>query len=130
MAKYKNIEIVYDNIRFQSQKEGQRYLFLKAKQKEGVISDLKLQPRFELLPTMYKEAVKQLKTKSKVVQVCVEKKMSYNGDFSYIKDGALVVEDVKGGKATQTDVFKIKKKLMYYFHKIEIKIVTSATDNI
>lgn len=130
MAKYNNTEVVYDGIHFQSTKEGQRYLFLKSKVKEGVISELKLQPRYELIPAMYREVVKQLKTNTKIVKVCVEKRMSYNADFSYTKEGVTIVEDVKGGKATQTDVFKIKKKLMYYFHKIEIKIVTSATDRI
>ena len=41
----------------------------------------------------------------------------YVADFVYIREGNLVVEDVKGFK---TDVYKIKKRLMKAIHNIDI----------
>ena len=49
------------------------------------------------------------------------REVTYRADFSYIEKGVYVVEDVKGGEATKTPVYKLKKALMRYFHGIEIK---------
>lgn len=43
--------------------------------------------------------------------------------FDSKKDEQTIVEDVKPSANFQTDVYKIKKKLMAYMHKIEIKEV-------
>lgn len=48
---------------------------------------------------------------------------SYYADFVYDKDGETIVEDVKASKYFQTDVYKIKRKLMLYIHGIKIKEV-------
>nr|DAL18325.1 MAG TPA_asm: Endonuclease [Caudoviricetes sp.] len=48
-------------------------------------------------------------------------KFTYLADFVYEKGSQTIVEDVKGMK---TDVYKIKRKLMLYFHGIKIKEVT------
>lgn len=48
-------------------------------------------------------------------------KITYLADFVYEKGSQTIVEDVKGMK---TDVYKIKRKLMLYFHGIQIKEVT------
>lgn len=51
-------------------------------------------------------------------------KITYLADFVYEKGSQTIVEDVKGMK---TDVYKIKRKLMLYFHGIQIKEVTKET---
>ena len=109
MSKYGNKRIEIDGIRFASQKEGYRYVELKYLQRLGVISDLRLQVKFELIPKMKSE-------KGKVIQP-----LTYIADFVYTENGKQIVEDVKGYK---TQVYEIKKKLMRYFHGIEIKEVT------
>lgn len=55
----------------------------------------------------------------------LEKECSYYADFDYYtSDGSHVVEDVKGYKgSTAYTVFKIKKKLMLYFHNIQVREV-------
>ncbi len=55
----------------------------------------------------------------------LKKEYSYYADFDYYTaDGEHVVEDVKGYKGSTTyTVFKIKKKLMLYFHNIQVREV-------
>lgn len=95
--KYKNVSIMYDKYKFDSKKEGERYLFLKDLLKRGKIKDLKLQPSF-LLQDGFKYNGKKIQS------------IKYIGDFSYIEvlTKENVVEDVKGMK---TNIYRLKKKL-------------------
>lgn len=87
-------------IKFKSRKEAQRYDELMLMLKAGQIHELKLQPQFTL---------QEAYTTPEGVRV---RAIRYVADFSYNTGNGLVVEDVKGGKATQTRVYKLKKKLM------------------
>ena len=80
-----------DGITFASRAEMLRYLELKMLQRAGKIKNLKLQPRFLLIP------------KTEHERACF-----YVADFQYEKDGSVIVEDVKGYR---TNVYKIKRKL-------------------
>lgn len=104
--KYKNQKVVVDNIRFDSLKESNRYFELKTLERLGVISDLKLQVPFLLIPTIKNSDGKVL-----------EKAVYYKADFVYKKSNKTVVEDVKGIK---TKEYILKRKLMLYIHKIKI----------
>ena len=107
MSKYKNKKVVYKDMKFDSKKEYLRYLVLEDMQRKKEISGLQVQVPFVLVPPFQLNNIKY-------------KGIRYIADFMYKKDGKIVVEDVKGMK---TDVYKIKKKLMAYMHKIEIKEV-------
>ena len=48
----------------------------------------------------------------------VIREIRYIADFVYTENGKTVVEDAKGYK---TKEYELKKKLMKYFHNIEIK---------
>lgn len=111
------------NIRFASQKEARRYDELMLMLKAGKIRDLKLQPQFTLQEAYTTPGGKRIRA------------IRYNADFSYEcmrpywyeysdkcpEDGwYLVVEDVKGGKATQTAIYKMKKKMLMEKHGIEV----------
>ena len=95
--KYNAKKVVYNGITFDSKREYERYLLLLDDMRSGYIKDLDVHPKFEL----YVED--QL--------IC-----SYKPDFVYtdIRNKTLkcVVEDVKGGKATQTSTWRLKWKLM------------------
>lgn len=104
--KYGNRKIEKDGMVFDSLKEYYRYLDLSLLQKAGEISDLRTQVKFELLPSQRKDG--------KVV----ERAVHYIADFTYIENGKLVVEDTKGFR---TRDYIIKKKLMLFLHKIQIK---------
>lgn len=108
--KYKNKKVIVDGIKFDSTREARRYRELKLLEKAGMIKDLELQPKFELIPT--------IKTDKETLR-----KVSYYADFKYIdtQTGKEIVEDVKGFK---TDVYKLKKKmLLYKYQDINFKEV-------
>jgi hypothetical protein len=87
--------------KYASRGEANRALQLRIMERQGLISDLREQVKYELLP---KQAG--------------ERSASYIADFVYIQNGQTVVEDYKGVK---TDVYILKRKMMLYFHGIKIK---------
>ena len=95
---------------------------LKLLQQGGIISDLRLQVPFELIPAIYEDEVVQLKTKTKIKKRCVQRATNYIADFVYVKNGRTIVEDVKGSSKVLTKEFELKRKLMRYVHGIEIYI--------
>lgn len=107
-SKYGNTKTELNGIKFDSIRERNRYIQLHAMEKSGLISELKLQPAYKL--------------KAKIVSKGFPngRELTYRADFSYIENGVLVVEDVKG---VETDVFKIKRALVKFFHDIDVKIV-------
>ena len=120
--KYRNKRVERNGRVFDSLKEYRRYCLLNALLKCGAISDLKLQVPFELIPAIYEDVVVQLKTKTKIEKKCVQRAVKYIADFVYMKDGEMIVEDVKGSSDILTPEFKLKMKLMRYRHGIQIKI--------
>lgn len=131
-GKYNNTKVEIDGIKYDSKKESQRNVYLELMQKQGLISDLKRQVVFELIPTIYEDKVVHLKTKDKIVKRVVQKAVTYKADFTYIKDGQLVVEDVKASAsyAALDKTFILKEKMMRYFHGIVIKRVYKANADI
>jgi len=109
-SKYKAKKTEVDGIKFDSQKEANRYLELLAFQKAGFIQDLHRQVRFELQPS-YKKNGKTIRA------------ISYVADFAYYDTfrGQKILEDTKGYR---TDVYKLKKKIFeYVYPDFEIKEV-------
>ena len=113
MSKYHSKKTEVDGILFDSKREAQRYQQLKLMVKAGVICDLKMQVKYELVPAQYIDGK------------IVERAVTYTSDFeyyllkkqSYGDVGQHIVEDVKG---MRTEVYKIKKKLMLYKYGIRI----------
>ena len=107
---------------FDSKSEYERYLLLLDMERNGLITDLKRQVTYELLPQQTKVVRKALKTKVKEVVKVVEQDMKYTCDFTYYdKDGEFIAEEHKGSKCNVDEAVRIKKKLLYYFHGIELK---------
>lgn len=104
-SKYHNKPCEINGEKFDSRREARRYGELQWLLKAGQIKDLERQVKFELIPRQDGE------------RVC-----SYVADFTYYeKNGdnwVYIVEDCKGAK---TDVYKIKRKLMLWVHKIRIR---------
>ena len=106
-TKYGNRRVEVCGIVFDSRKEANRYLELLAMQQAGEISALEAKPCFVLAP-----AVK--------MGGRTKRAMKYTADFAYQQDGKRVVEDVKGGKATATTAYRMRKHLMMSIHGIEV----------
>ena len=107
-TKYNNKITELDGIKFHSRKESMRYGQLKLYEKGGLISDLRLQVSYELIPKL-------------VINGKTERAIKYIADFVYFDTvhKVEIVEDVKG---MITDIFKIKYRLMKMIHNIDIKI--------
>jgi glutamine synthetase type III len=119
LTKYGNKKVVYDGILFDSKKELSRYKVLKILEKNGTISDLRLQVSYELIPTIYETKFVQLKTKE--VTRVAQKAVHYVADFVYKdENGNEIVEDAKG---VRTKEYILKKKMMRAFLGIAIKEV-------
>ena len=115
--KYRNKKVEYDGITFDSMKEKRRYCELQLLQRQGIISDLRLQVPFELLPPLYEDVTIQLKTKTKTQRKLVQRATTYVADFVYDMDGKTIVEDTKGFR---TKEYELKKKMMRSLLGIEI----------
>lgn len=106
MPKYGNRKtMTSDGIVHDSKKEAQRWSELLLMQRAGYIEDLRRQVKFELIPKQDGE------------RAC-----HYVADFVY-RDAItedVIVEDTKG---FETDVFKIKRKLLLWRHGIKIKTI-------
>lgn len=124
-SKYKAKKTEVDGIVFASKKEAQRYAVLKVLEKSGVISDLRIQVPFVLIPEQrepeewipYKKPVKGKAGRWKPGKT-IERPCVYVADFVYQQDGQTVVEDVKGRR---TKEYIVKRKLMLKEHGIRIK---------
>lgn len=103
-----------------SRKEHARAAQLDLWQRAGVISDLREQVPFELIPAQYADGPTGLK--GKPVRVCIEKSCKYIADFVYTDNetGKTIVEDTKGFR---TKEYIIKRKLMLFVHGVRIKEV-------
>lgn len=112
-SKYQNKKIEIDGILFDSKKEAKVYGELKLLKQSGEIKDFSRQQTFELIPSQY-EIINGKKK-------CVEKPVQYKADFVVEHlDGEKSVVDAKG---MRTPIYVIKRKLMRYLHKINIKEV-------
>lgn len=128
--KYKNRKCIYNGIKFDSQKERDRYIYLKEFEDKGFISDLRLQVKYELIPAVREDYVEHLKTKDKIKQRTLQLAITYTCDFQYIKDGELVVEDVKSNPKMLTKEYQLKKKMLFALKRIKIREVYKPNETI
>lgn len=98
LVDYRRVKKVYG---YDSKREYETAVKLQALASRGIITELRQQVVFELIPKQDGE-----------------RRSTYKADFVY-KDaqGQLVVMDVKGFK---TEVYRLKKKLMLWRHGIRI----------
>jgi hypothetical protein len=109
--KYHNQPVIFRGYRFDSKAEARRYEELFLLQQAGQIDGLQVHPRYLLI-------------EAQVIGGKRERPVWYVGDFQYWQDGRQVVEDTKGGKATQTPLWKLKWRLVRSrYPDIEFRIV-------
>ena len=123
-TKYNAQKCVVDGITFDSRKEANRYCELKLLERGHVITDLRLQVEFILIPNQYRTEERYGKNgrRLKDKQILLERKCCYIADFVYVdnRTGETVVEDAKG---IRVEPYQVKKKLMLWVHGIQIKEV-------
>ena len=99
-----------------SKKEHGRAQTLRLWEKAGIITNLREQVRYELLPSQYGTCGTDFKGRE--VKVLLERPLSYVADFVYEMEGQTVVEDTKGFRNKE---YIIKRKLMLHIYGIRIK---------
>jgi hypothetical protein len=96
--KYHNVKVEHDGRKFDSMRERDRYIHLKALESGKIISNLQCQVKYR-------------------IEVNGQKIATWTADFVYVLDSDVVVEDVK---AVRTQMYNLKKRLMKACHGIEI----------
>jgi hypothetical protein len=107
--KYRNVPTTMDGTRFDSTKEAARWAELQLLQRQGLISHLERQVPYVLAPSVKFQGAARAQPPLRLVV-----------DFRYQQDGRLVLEDCKGGKATQTAAFVIKRHLLLHVHGLQL----------
>jgi hypothetical protein len=96
---------VVDGYKFQSGAEARRYCELKILARDGCLRDLIVHPVYEIIPAFVHQGEKERASK-------------YTPDFEYLLlvDGLWqkVIEDVKGGQATKTEAYGLRRKLLLF----------------
>jgi len=99
--KYFNKKVIYDNYSFDSKKERDRYIVLKAWARNNLITNFLVKPKFPF--DINGKPIKANDKRSR--QIC------YIADFSYVENGKIIVEDVKSSFTKRDKVFRLKKAL-------------------
>lgn len=107
--KYRNTKCEHQGIKFDSEKERSHWFFLIQQQAAGLIRDLQLQVPFVLTERKQRDDGKW------------ERASKYVADFTYLRDGKLVVEDVKSEITRKNRTYIQKRKLMLVKHDITVK---------
>ena len=115
MNKYNARKTEICGILFDSKAEANRYLVLLSREQQGEIHNLKVHPKFKIVEGFTDSMGNK------------QRPTYYIADFEYYTNGGRrVVEDVKGGRATQTAVFKLKKKLfLREYPGVDFRVVTT-----
>jgi len=113
MNKYGAHSCTYKGKKFQSNVERDRYIYLEYMQREGRISSLHTQWRFEIIEQITKRVAVQLKTKVRYETRVVESASHYTCDTIYKEGDKYIIEDVKSeyGRKGSRD-YPLRRHLM------------------
>lgn len=102
--KYNNSKTELDGHVFDSRKEAKHYVYLRSLQSAGKITNLELQPRYELQPGYRGRDGVWVRP------------IAYVADFRYrdAVDGSVVVVDVKSKITESNPVYRLKRKLFLF----------------
>jgi hypothetical protein len=105
-SKFNARRTVVDGERFDSQREAQRFGELRYRETAGEIENLQRQPQYLITINGAVGAV-------------------YTADFRYVerRSRTWVVEDSKGGNATKTEAYRLRKRLVEAQYEIDIQEV-------
>ena len=110
-SKYRNVKVVVDGERFDSKREAQYWAELKLREKAGEIVNLQRQVKFDLCCRGdFDEHGKYLGDKLIAHYIADFVFHEVMLDAPHHSELSRRVQDVKGGKATRTALYRLKKK--------------------
>lgn len=110
--KYKARKVTYHGITFDSQKELERYLYLEYLEKHGVISQLRRQVRFQIIPPLYATETIRHNKRTNTRKKLVDRAAHYTCDFLYRENEKIIIEDVKSEATARLSDYGLRRKLM------------------
>ena len=113
---------VYKGIKFDSQLERDRYIYLKSLEDKGLIKQLKIQVPFDILDSQ--------SLKGHIIRSLgknTSRGLKYITDFVYyrVSDNRWVINDVKGRTSM---VYKVKMKLIIKLYGMNYQIIETYRD--
>lgn len=108
--KYNNQPCEYNGIKFDSKKELDYYLILLDRQKKGEIKHLERQVKITIQPRFTTPKGETIRELYYIADFSYYEKVPEGNSFKWV----FHLVDVKGGNATKTAVYKLKKKLLAY----------------
>lgn len=109
-------KVPYDGFVFDSPLEKDRYVQLKLLEEKGLITDLKVHPRF-----FFKNPATGEYLKIRSQGYPNGRKVWYEGDFSYRTGKEFVVEDTKG---FDTQEARLKRAMCELFHGFKVRVLS------
>lgn len=110
--KFNNTKVTIDGIVFDSKKESRMYVVLRQRQTDGLITDLKVHPTYEIQPrfSVTKKGIER-----------INRPITYTPDFTFfdVAEGRIRCLDAKGFRDV---VYLLKKKLFDWKFKGELYI--------
>jgi len=91
---------------FDSKREASRYSMLRMQERNGLISHLELQPSW-------------------VVYINGKKLCRFRADFSYFRNGVMVIEDTKSTGTAKDPAYRLRKKAAELAYNIQVTEVLS-----
>lgn len=86
---------------FDSKRESARYAKLKLEERAGLISHLELQPSW-------------------IVYINGQKLCRFRADFSYFRNGVMVIEDTKSSGTAKDPAYRLRKKAAELAYNIQV----------
>ena len=102
--RYGNVKVEHDGYKFDSKKERDHYIHLKAMENAGTISHLVVHPKFEFVHDGKKIG-----------------KMTPDFQYFIPSENRHVVEDVKNPASRLDTAYRLRRKMMKVFHNIDIE---------
>lgn len=110
--KYWSSKVEYQGKMFDSNRERDRFIYLKHLERNGKISQLRTQVSFQIIPPTIRTVPIRMKTKVKYEERCVEQDSEYTCDFLYIESGKYVCEEFKSEQTAKLADYVLRRKLM------------------
>ena len=129
--KYRAKRTTVDGITFDSKREARRWQELKLLERAGKISDLRRQVAFPLYAAIIMSSddspFQEGETLSAPIMIRSAgypngRQAKYVADFVYVENGKRVIEDVKGGKATDTPLSRLKRAIVEAQEGVRIRL--------
>lgn len=102
--KYGALPTELDGYTFASRKEARYYEELRQRERAGEVTDIVLQPRYDI-----------------IIKGVYVGRMTLDFAYRDVLTGLTVIVDVKGGKATRTEAYSLRKRVVEALHGIKIE---------